>query len=57
MKLQVEKEVFEANFVFAAVWAFGGALLIDKQTDCRKEFSEWWKRTFATIKFPKVWCS
>jgi len=48
-----EKEAFEANFVFAGVWAFGGALVVDKQMDCRKDFSEWWKRVFTTIKFPK----
>jgi dynein heavy chain len=49
----LEKEIFEANFVFAGVWAFGGALIVDKQMDCRKDFSEWWKRVFPTIKFPK----
>mmetsp|Transcript_17270 Transcript_17270/g.33650 ORF Transcript_17270/g.33650 Transcript_17270/m.33650 type:complete len:4514 (+) Transcript_17270:154-13695(+) len=48
-----EKEIFEANFVFAGVWAFGGAMLVDKQMNCRAEFSEWWKRVFPTIKFPK----
>jgi ABC-type dipeptide/oligopeptide/nickel transport system ATPase component len=48
-----EKEIFEANFVFACIWAFGGSLLVDKQCDHRKEFSDWWKRVFTTIKFPK----
>jgi len=46
-----EKELFEANFVFACVWAFGGACMQDKTTDYVKEFSEWWKRTFTNFKF------
>lgn len=48
-----EKELFETNFVFACVWAFGGGVLVDKTVDSRKEFSEWWKRVFPNIKFPK----
>ena len=48
-----EKELFESHFVFACIWAFGGSVLSDKTADSRKEFSEWWKRTFQTIKFPK----
>jgi dynein heavy chain len=49
----VEKEQFEANFVYACVWAFGGATFMDKNADHRKEFSDWWRRVFTTIKFPK----
>ena len=49
----VEKELFEANFVYACIWAFGGATLVDKAADHRKEFSDWWRRVFTTIKFPK----
>jgi len=51
----VEKEIFEANFVFACIWALGGALLVDKQHDMRQEFSDHWKLTFHmnSIKFPK----
>jgi dynein heavy chain len=50
---QAEKEAFEANFVYACIWAFGGATLVDKAADHRKEFSDWWRRVFTTIKFPK----
>jgi dynein heavy chain len=35
-----EKELFESNFVYACVWAFGGATLVDKAADHRKEFSD-----------------
>jgi dynein heavy chain len=53
MSPAVEKELFEANFVYACIWAFGGATLVDKAADHRKEFSDWWRRVFTTIKFPK----
>ena len=53
MSPAVEKELFEANYVFACIWAFGGACLVDKAADYRKEFSDWWRRVFTTIKFPK----
>ena len=49
----VEKEQFEANFVFAVIWAFGGAALVDKAVDTRKDFSDFFRRVFTTIKFPK----
>jgi len=49
----LEKEQFEANFVYACMWAFGGACTVDKNADHRKEFSDWWRRVFTTIKFPK----
>ena len=35
-----EKEVYEAYFQFACVWAFGGAYGADKANDFRKIFSE-----------------
>jgi len=48
-----EKERFESHFVFACVWALGGSMLVDKQNNFQKEFSEWWKRVFQSIKYPK----
>jgi dynein heavy chain len=46
-------EFLEANFVFCAVWAFGAALSIgDDGTDYKKNFSDWWKRSFKTVQFP-----
>ncbi|KAM6469113.1 dynein axonemal heavy chain 9 [Liasis olivaceus] len=46
------KDLYELYFVFAAVWAFGGALFQDQLIDYRVEFSKWWVTAFKTIKFP-----
>ncbi|XP_026855443.2 LOW QUALITY PROTEIN: dynein heavy chain 9, axonemal [Electrophorus electricus] len=46
------KELYELYFVFAAIWAFGGALCQDQLVDYRVEFSKWWVTEFKTIKFP-----
>ncbi|XP_051927996.1 dynein heavy chain 9, axonemal [Hippocampus zosterae] len=46
------KELYELYFVFAAVWAFGGALFQDQLVDYRVEFSKWWVAVFKSIKFP-----
>jgi dynein heavy chain len=48
----VEKDAYETYFVFAAVWAFGGALLNEAAHDYRIEFSNWWKTEFVSVKFP-----
>lgn len=47
-----DKEWFEIYFVFAAVWAFGGAVFQDQIIDYRIEFSKWWNAEFKNIKFP-----
>ncbi|KAG7491786.1 hypothetical protein MATL_G00007500 [Megalops atlanticus] len=46
------KELYELYFVFAAIWAFGGAMFQDQLVDYRVEFSKWWVTEFKTIKFP-----
>uniref|UniRef100_A0AAV2JYC3 AAA+ ATPase domain-containing protein n=1 Tax=Knipowitschia caucasica TaxID=637954 RepID=A0AAV2JYC3_KNICA len=46
------KELYELYFVFAAVWAFGGALFQDQLVDYRLEFSQWWVAQFKSVKFP-----
>ncbi|XP_077976399.1 dynein beta chain, ciliary-like isoform X2 [Styela clava] len=46
------RDLYELYFVFAAVWAFGGALLHDQLIDHRLEFSRWWVKEFKQIKFP-----
>ncbi|XP_066120408.1 dynein axonemal heavy chain 9 [Saccopteryx bilineata] len=46
------KETYELYFVFAAIWAFGGALTRDQLVDYRAEFSRWWLAEFRTVKFP-----
>ncbi|XP_076002796.1 dynein axonemal heavy chain 9 [Genypterus blacodes] len=48
------KELLELYFVFAAIWAFGGALFQDQLVDYRVEFSKWWVTEFKTIKFPAL---
>ncbi|XP_035580605.1 dynein heavy chain 9, axonemal isoform X2 [Zalophus californianus] len=46
------KETYELYFVFAAIWAFGGAMVQDQLVDYRAEFSRWWLTEFKTVKFP-----
>ncbi|XP_059180294.1 dynein axonemal heavy chain 9-like [Centropristis striata] len=46
------KDLYELYFVFAAIWAFGGAMFQDQLVDYRVEFSKWWVAEFKTIKFP-----
>nr|XP_040125391.1 dynein heavy chain 9, axonemal isoform X7 [Ictidomys tridecemlineatus] len=46
------KETYELYFVFAAIWAFGGAMVQDQLVDYRAEFSKWWVTEFKTVKFP-----
>ncbi|NXH39972.1 DYH17 protein, partial [Dicaeum eximium] len=46
------REQYELFFVFACVWAFGGALFQDQLVDHRQQFSKWWLAEFKTIKFP-----
>ncbi|KAM7035687.1 dynein axonemal heavy chain 17 [Acridotheres tristis] len=46
------REQYELFFVFACVWAFGGALFQDQLVDHRQQFSKWWLTEFKTIKFP-----
>uniref|UniRef100_UPI0035900BF2 dynein axonemal heavy chain 17-like n=1 Tax=Myxine glutinosa TaxID=7769 RepID=UPI0035900BF2 len=46
------KELIEIYFVFAAIWAFGGAMFQDQLVDYRVEFSKWWVNEFKAVKFP-----
>ena len=48
------KEWYEYFFVFACIWAFGGALFQDQICDYRLEFSKWWVTEFKSIKFPSA---
>lgn len=45
-------DVLELVFIYAAVWAFGGAMGVDKQADYRKQFSDAFAMTFGQ-RFPK----
>ncbi|KAM9845080.1 LOW QUALITY PROTEIN: dynein axonemal heavy chain 11-like [Aulostomus maculatus] len=46
------RELYEIYFVFACVWAFGGALFQDHLNDYRAEFSRWWCKEMRAVKFP-----
>ncbi|KAI5108711.1 dynein beta chain, ciliary, partial [Silurus meridionalis] len=46
------RELYEIYFVFACVWAFGGALFQDHLRDYRGEFSRWWNKEMRAVKFP-----
>ena len=47
-----EKGLLEHYFVFACIWAFGGAMLADKVTDHGSLFSKWWASEWKTVPFP-----
>ncbi|KAH0788142.1 Dynein heavy chain family protein [Histomonas meleagridis] len=47
-----EASLYELYFVFAAVWAFGGAC-DDQGRDYRSEFSQMWKSEWRNITFPQ----
>ena len=49
-----EKDVYEAYFQFASVWAIGGGLGADKGADFRKQFDSYWRTEFAksSMRFP-----
>ena len=48
----VQEKLLETQFVFSAVWAFGSSLAERDGVEYRKVFSDWWRSTFKTIKFP-----
>ena len=47
-----EVKALEYLFVFAAIWCIGGGFAEKDGKDFRKEFSNWWKEKWKTIKFP-----
>lgn len=51
--LSGEVKNVEYLFVYACVWAIGGALAEKDGIDFRKDFSNWWKGEWKTsVKFP-----
>ena len=44
--------LLESYFIFAMMWAIGGATFTDKQIDHRKKFNNFMKEEFKTIRFP-----
>jgi dynein heavy chain len=49
---KAEQGLFETYFVFAAIWAFGGALVDKDGINYRRNFDKWWKQTWTTVKLP-----
>eukprot|EP00882_Tetradesmus_deserticola_P022756 GHRQ01024705.1.p2 GENE.GHRQ01024705.1~~GHRQ01024705.1.p2 ORF type:complete len:208 (+),score=99.85 GHRQ01024705.1:485-1108(+) len=49
---KADQALFEMYFVFAAIWAFGGALVEKDGIDYRRNFDKWWKQTWTTVKLP-----
>jgi dynein heavy chain len=47
-----EVKGLEFLFVFACVWAIGAGFSEKDGKDFRKDFSNWWKDKYKTIKFP-----
>ncbi|XP_078394996.1 dynein axonemal heavy chain 11-like [Cetorhinus maximus] len=46
------RELYELYFVFACIWAFGGAVYQDQLVDYRVEFSHWWFKEMKAVKLP-----
>eukprot|EP00877_Chromochloris_zofingiensis_P015255 jgi/Chrzof1/9984/Cz04g22250.t1 len=49
---KADQALFEMYFVFAAIWAFGGALVEKDGINYRRNFDKWWKQTWTTVKLP-----
>ena len=53
VQTKTHAQALEMYFIFACVWAFGGALgEDDEEGDYKVEFAQWWDMTWNTIKFP-----
>ena len=50
---RLSAESIEMIFAFAAMWSFGGAMIVDKSEDCRKKFSEEFRNAKYGAKIPK----
>ena len=49
---RADQALFEAYFVFAAIWAFGGGLIEKDGVPYRKNFDKWWRATWTAVKLP-----
>jgi len=52
MSVDDQKNIFEAFFIYAAMWGMGGGALEDKTANYKKQFSAWF-RSLSKIKFPE----
>ena len=53
MGAESAQQLLESYFIYAAVWAIGGATFADKQVDHRKAFDRFWRDEFKLIRFPE----
>jgi dynein heavy chain len=53
MGLDAAGLLLESYFIYALMWAIGGATFVDKQVDHRKKFCNFFKDEFKTIRFPE----
>lgn len=49
---KADQSLFEMYFVFAVIWAFGGALCEKDGINYRQNFDKWCKRTWSAVKIP-----
>jgi dynein heavy chain, axonemal len=47
-----DQAMFEMYFVFALIWAFGGALCEKDGINYRRNFDKWFKTTWTNVKIP-----
>eukprot|EP00899_Mesostigma_viride_P003607 jgi/Mesvir1/13247/Mv18980-RA.1 len=52
LNAKAEQPLYEMYFVFACLWAFGGALSIKDGVDYRRKFDKWWRGAWTTVKIP-----
>jgi len=50
---ELDRVSLEVLFVFACVWAFGGHLSTTDGVNHRLRFSNWWRKTWKSVKFPE----
>ena len=48
-----DRKIIEMQFVYAVIWALGGAMLVDKVVDYRAQFSKWWLSEWKNVLFPE----
>ena len=48
-----DPKLLESLFIYACIWGFGSALLVDKNNDYRKNFDRWWRDEYKQYRFPE----
>eukprot|EP00698_Gefionella_okellyi_P021190 TRINITY_DN679_c0_g2_i1.p1 TRINITY_DN679_c0_g2~~TRINITY_DN679_c0_g2_i1.p1 ORF type:complete len:4462 (-),score=1316.63 TRINITY_DN679_c0_g2_i1:16-13401(-) len=53
VKQEQRAELITMLFVWAGIWAFGGALAREKGDDIRDDFNKWWRFNVDAVKLPE----